>query len=84
MLFKIRYLQLGKYRTTMVGHIESWSDMGIIFINQDKRHHSLQPKHILKIEPLYMPKAQEREEAADEQDQPQLDLFNHLASESIK
>lgn len=78
-LFKVRYLQLGRYKTTLTGYIDSWSDMGIVLLDQDKRRHTLQPGNVIRIEPLYLPKEQVSETAEKTNDQhSQMDIFDQI------
>ena len=51
-LVRIRYLQLGKYRVTLTGNIESWSGSQIGFYDIDKRYYKLSLENVLRIEPI--------------------------------
>lgn len=84
-LFKVRYLQLGRYKTTLMGYIDSWSDMGIVLLDQDKRRHTLQPGNVIKIEPVYLPKEQVPELAEETMDgDVQMDIFEQFVSNESK
>ncbi len=84
-LFKVRYLQLGRYKTTLMGYIDSWSDMGIVLLDQDKRRHTLQPGNVIKIEPVYLPKEQVPEVAEETMDgDVQMDIFEQFVSNESK
>ncbi|OEF98390.1 hypothetical protein [Desulfuribacillus alkaliarsenatis] len=51
---RIRYLQLGKYRVTLVGVIDSWSGSEIDFYDNQKRYHKLSLANVLRIEPIHI------------------------------
>lgn len=49
---RIRYMQLGKYRVTLTGVIESWKGSEIGFYDQNKRYYNLTLDNVLRIEPV--------------------------------
>lgn len=50
---RIRYMQLGKYRVTLTGVIESWKGSEIGFYDHNKRYYNLTLDNVLRIEPVH-------------------------------
>jgi hypothetical protein len=79
-LVRIRYLQLGKYRVTLTGNIESWSGSQIGFYDINKRYHKLSLENVLRIEPTrikHVNTEKEMDESSD-QDSEQASLDDYL------
>jgi len=79
-LVRIRYLQLGKYRVTLTGNIESWSGSQIGFYDINKRYYKLSLENVLRIEPTRIKHVNieiEMDESSD-QDSEQTSLDDYL------
>lgn len=55
MLFKIRYVSSGRYKSTLIGRIQRWEAGEIHIMCQAKKYYTLSEKAVLRIEPMEKP-----------------------------